>query len=545
MSIASALPLDSPETIATLGTVMIAFALILLIACANIANVMLARGIARQREIGIRLALGAERLRLVRQLLTESVLLAAPAAVLGFVLSRWAVDVGVRVMFASVPDNFGPYLRVIPLTPDVRVFWFILLVAVAAALLFGLIPALQTTRPSIVQASRGDFDASLRTGGLRATLLVVQVTVCSTLLISTGVLLRGATAARRVETGIRPDNILHILLDERTRDTAYAKLRTHPLVQEIAGSRSSPVDGSFEVLALRADNSANIEQVAYNFVSDRYLPLLGIDIERGRGFTEAESRTGEGVAVVSDAFARRLFPGQDPIGRRVLVASDVPPGGDLARVHSSRIIGVARNAISGWIGTGLGRPVIYYPKPVDAPGMHLLARVSGNEERARADVDRDVQGALASAPIDEIHTLNDFLATQIYPFRAFSWVSSALGGIALLLTLAGIYGVLSYLVSQRTKEIGIRMALGASIHRVIGMVLRQAFVFTGAGIVIGTVLALGASRVFRSALVIVDTFDVIGYAGGAIVVLIAALVASYAPARRAALVDPLQALREE
>jgi hypothetical protein len=273
--------------------------------------------------------------------------------------------------------------------------------------------------------------------------------------------------------------------------------------------------------------------------------MLGIDIERGRGFTESESRTAEAVAVVSNAFARRLFPGQDPIGRQVIITSDVPAGGDLARMHSARIIGVARNAISGWIGTGLERPVIYYPKDVEAPGMRLLARVIGNEQRARAQLDKDVQAALAAAPIDEIHTLNDYLATQVYPFKAFSWVASALGGIALLLTVAGIYGVLSYLVTQRTREIGIRMALGASVHRVVGMVVRQAFLLTGGGIVLGAVLALGASRLFRSALVIVDTFDVLGYAAGATVVLVAAILASYAPARRAARIDPLDALREE
>ena len=545
MSLASALPLDSPETVAMFGTVMIAFALILLIACANIANVMLARGIARQREIGVRLALGAERGRLIRQLLTESVLLALPSALLGFVISRWTVDAGVHAMFASVPGSFSPYLRVIPLVPDARVFGFILLIAVAAALLFGLIPALQATRPSIVQASRGDFDTSLHAGRLRGGLLVAQITVCAVLLISTGVLLRGAQAARRSEIGITPDSVVHILLDERTRDAAMAKLVTHPLVRELAGTWSSPLDGSFQTLAIRADGSTYSEQAAYNFVSDRYFAILGIGIERGRAFTESESRVGEQVAVVSRAFAHRVWPGRDPVGRLVRIVSDVPTGGDLDRVRISRVIGVASNAVSGWIGTGVERPVIYYPKPLGAPGMRILARVTGNEEQARMRLDKDVQVALASAPIDEIHTLNDFLATQIYPFKAFSWVSSALGGIALLLTVTGIYGVLSYLVTQRTKEIGIRMALGASIQTVVRMVVRQSFVFAIAGITIGAALALGASRLFQTVLVVVDTFDVMGYVGGAAVVLVAALVATYAPARRAARVNPLKALRAE
>jgi ABC-type antimicrobial peptide transport system permease subunit len=206
---------------------------------------------------------------------------------------------------------------------------------------------------------------------------------------------------------------------------------------------------------------------------------------------------------------------------------------------------VASNAVSGWIGTGLQRPVIYYPKRFDAPGMHVLARVAGNEDQARQQLDAAIQGALAASPIEEIHTLNDFLVVQIYPFKAFSWVSSVLGGIALLLTLAGIYGVLSYLVTQRTKEIGIRMALGASLPMVVGLVMRQSFVFALAGIAIGTALSLGVSRVFESVLVIVDTFDIVAYASGAAAVLVAAMTASFAPARRAARVDPVRTLREE
>lgn len=470
---------------------------------------------------------------------------ATSAAVLGFVLSRWMVDVGVRVMFASVPGNLSPYLRVIPLAPDVRVFGFGLVVTLVAALLFGLIPALQATRPSIVQASRGDFDTAFRPGRMRATLLIAQISVCALLLITTGVLLRGARSAGHAETGISTDNVVHVLLDERTRDMARRLLESHPLVADIAGSSASPLDGYFPTLAARADASQRDEQVAYNFVSDRYFAVLGIRIGRGRAFTEAESRAGEQVAVVSESFARRVLPGVDPIGHVVRVTSDVPSGGDLDHVRTARVIGVASNAVSGWIGTGLERPVIYYPKPLTAGGMRMLARVRGNEEQARLRIDQDVQSSLATSPLDEIHTLNDFLSAQIYPFRAFSWVSSALGSIALLLTLAGIYGVLSYLVTQRTREIGIRMALGATTQSVVTMVLKQSLVLAGIGIAMGTALALAASRLFESVLVIVDTFDIVGYASGAGVVLAAALLASFAPARRAASVDPLAALREE
>src|SRR5437660_6861761 len=216
VSVASALPLTD-ETIEVFAPAVVAFALVLLIACANVANVMLARGIARQREIGIRLALGAARARLVRQLLTESALLAIPAAVLGFVISRWTIDAGVRLMFASAPAEFTAYLRVIPLSPDIRVFGFLLVAALAAALAFGLVPALQATRPNIVQASRGDFETAFRPGRLRGALVVSQIGVCALLLIVTGVLLRGSVKANRLETGMRTHDVVQLDLAEHAR----------------------------------------------------------------------------------------------------------------------------------------------------------------------------------------------------------------------------------------------------------------------------------------------------------------------------------------
>ena len=194
---------------------------------------------------------------------------------------------------------------------------------------------------------------------------------------------------------------------------------------------------------------------------------------------------------------------------------------------------------------GLVRSVAYYPVELEAPGLQILARVRGDETRARDRLDSEIDAALARSPLEEIHSLDDFLAVQRYPFRAFSWVSTAIGCIALLLTVAGIYGVLSYLVTQRTKEIGIRIALGANISEVVGMVLKQTTRFAVIGIAAGTLLALGVSRLMASVLWIVNGYDALGYAGGMLVVFVAALVAAYAPARRAARVDPLTALREE
>jgi predicted lysophospholipase L1 biosynthesis ABC-type transport system permease subunit len=208
-------------------------------------------------------------------------------------------------------------------------------------------------------------------------------------------------------------------------------------------------------------------------------------------------------------------------------------------------VGVTANTVTGWLGTGLDRLVAYFPTPLEDNGMKVLARVTGDETQARTLLDKETDGTVGTAPLEEIHTLNDFLAVQRYPFDAFSWVSAVVACIALLLTIAGIYGVLSYLVAQRTREIGIRMALGAGVRNVVGLVMRETSVLAVAGIAIGLVLALAVSRIFSHVLWLVDTFDVAGYAVGITVVFVAALGASLMPARRAARVNPLDALRHD
>ena len=542
-SVASALPLTA-ETIAMFSPAAVALALVLLIACANVANVMLARGVARQREIGVRLALGAARTRLVRQLLTESVLLALAAAALGFFISQWTIDLGVRLMFASVPAEFVPYLRIVPLAPDLRVFAFVLLAGVAAALIFGLAPALQATRTNIVQASRGEFGTAFRPGRLRGALVVGQIAMCSLLLIVTGVLLRGAVTADRLPTGMRTRDVVLLNLDEQARAAALARLRAEPIVSDVGASTQSPLDGMYPSLGVRGAGDARIAVAGVDFVDAGFFRVVGIPIVRGRPFTQDEERRGSPVAIVSEAAARALWAGSDPIGQLVQQSAEPPRDSRLARARTARVIGVSRNAVSGWIGTGLERPVVFYPASADSAGANVLARVTGDAKQAQRRIDLDVS-AVDPRAINEIHTLDDYLAVQRWPFRIFSWLSAAIGALALTLTVIGIYGVLSYLVAQRTKEIGIRMALGASVGVVVGKVLRQSLRYAVVGIAAGSVLALGVSKVFASVLVIVDTFDPAGYAWGIAVVLAACVAAAWAPSQRAARVNPVEMLREE
>jgi predicted permease len=543
VSAASALPLTA-ETVAIFTPAAVAFVLVLLIACVNIANVLLARGIARQREVGIRLALGAARRRLVRQLLTESVLLAIPAAALGFVISQATLDGAVRVMFASAPAEFVPYIRVLRLAPDLRVFAFLALAALASALAFGLLPALQATRLNIVQASRGEFDSGLRPGRLRGALVVAQIGVCSLLLIVTGVLLRGVRTADRLPTGMRTDDVVQLTLDDRARGAALERLRGEPFVSLVGASTQSPLDGMYPSLGVRAAGARRIAVAGADFVDAGFFGALDVPIVRGRAFTAEEERAGLPVAIVSEAAARALWPGADPVGQIIDQSAEPPRQSRLARVRSARVVGVSRDAVSGWIGTGLDRPVVFYPISRDSAGTQIIARVSGDASQARQRIDRDL-AAIDQGAVIEIHTLDDYLAVQRWPFKIFSLAASAIGAIALVLTLIGIYGVLSYVVAQRTKEIGIRMALGASVGVVVGNVVRRSLRYAVIGTAAGGVLALGVSKLFASVLVIVDTFDPAGYAFGVVVVLAACLAAAWAPSRRAARVNPLDALRQE
>jgi predicted permease len=540
----TAIPMTS-EFVAITLPVGIAFALVLLIACANVANMMLARGMARQREIGIRLALGAARGRLVRQLMTESVLLAIPSAALAFGISRLTIDGGLRLMLASLPPEFGQYLRFVPLLPDARVLAFVVFAAFASAIAFGLVPAIQSTRPSVVHATRGDFDTPFGSARLRHALVVGQVSVCVLLLVCAGVLLRTSDRFEQLDIGITTRNVVQINLGDRSRDDVIDAVRRASGVSTIAAATAEPLDARFpQIPVVTIDRHR--ASASYNIVSASYFDVLGIPILRGRAFSDDEERGQSPVVVVSEGAAHRFWPGKDPIGQTIAIAEDSLRSrrSPAARYGTARVIGVARNAVAGWIGVDLREPVLYYPSPVDARQMHLLLRVNEGAERARQQLVATLTPRFGTT-VREIHTLDDYRAVQVYPLKAMHWVSSALGVIALAFTLTGIYGVLSYAVAQRTREIGIRMALGASLGGVIALVLRQSARMAITGISAGVVIALGVSIFLGSRVPIIDPFDVVGYAGGVVLVFVASIVAAYVPSRRAASVNPLQALRHD
>ena len=537
----------SPEFVLFFTPIATAFALVLLIACANVANMMLARGLARQRELGIRLSLGAARSRLVGQLLTEAVLLALPAALLGFVVSRITIDGGVRLMFVTLPAEIGPYLRVVPLSPDLRVFLFMLVAAVAAALLFGLAPALQATRPNIVQATRGDIDSDIRPSRLRNGLVVGQVTVCVLLLICAGILLRGVGRMQQLDIGIRTHGILR--LDAQERPGARARvldvIRRRADVRAIAGASDTPFGRRFPTIVAGALDQ-HVQPVFYDFVTASYFGVLDIALRRGRNFTAEEERTGAPVVIVNEGAARAFWPDRDPIGQTLRLTTDSATGA-MRRFRGrrdARVVGVAEDVALGTIIDPVDAPIAYYPSAADAPDMALLALVTGPQAVAMRRIDAAL-AQLAPATLEDIHTLDAYMYGGIYPFRAAYWIAGVLGAIALVLTVTGIYGVLSYAIAQRRKELGIRVALGAAASSIVALVLGQSMRLCVIGLAAGVLLALGVAQLFAANIVRLTTFEPIAFAGGGLMVLLSCLVAAYVPSRRAGRADPMEALRSD
>jgi predicted permease len=532
----------SPQFALFFAPIATAFVLVLLIACANVANMMLARGLARQPEIGIRLSLGAARSRVLTQLLTEALLLAVPGALAGFALSRFTIGAGVRLLFATIPTELAPYMRIVPLEPDGRVFLFMLLASLASALLFGLAPALQATRPNIVQATRGDFESGYRPSRLRNGLVIGQVTVCVLLLICAGILLRGVGRLQRVDVGMSTHGVLRLDVDEHpgARERMLAVLRAQTEVRTLAAASSPPFGGRYPV-AVGRTTSNDARPLFYNFVSSAYFDLLEMPLVRGRRFSADEEREGAPVVIVSEGTARALWPGRNPIGEQLRLASE-SGGPGLATRRDARVVGVVPDVALGTIIDPFDAPVAYYPNAPERPGMALLARVTGEPETTMRRLDATL-AQLAPAAVEDIHTLDVYMIGAVYPFRAAYWIAGALGAIALLLTVTGVYGVLSYVVAQRRKELGIRVALGAAGSAIVGLVLRSSLRLCAIGLAAGVVLALGVARLFAANIVRLGTFEPAAFVGGALLVLLSCLAAAYAPARRAGRADPMEALR--
>ncbi|MEO7145489.1 MAG: ADOP family duplicated permease [Bryobacteraceae bacterium] len=538
---ATSIPLTR-QTMGVFAPVFAGFALVLLIACANVANMMLARAAARQREIEIRLSLGAGRSRLVRQLVTESLLLALPAAAAGFAIAEATIHLALYVMSRMLPPDYAAMLHVASLAPDMRVFGYILLLAGLAALVFGLAPALQATRPDV--ASAGDRRG--HPARLRNTLVIVQVAVCAVLLICAGVLLRGGQKMEARDVGLDMRGVFNVQVLEAMRAKVVERLERDPAVEAIAAAWRPPLAGSQRQIFMTPGGSTSSVPAGYNFVSPEYFTVFRIRIDRGRNFTAQEARAGAAVAIISGATARRFWPRQDALGQSIRIDADPAAANryrKLPAFRMARVVGIAKDVVSGILVNDVDSTCVYFPvSPRAADSGALLVRFKTDTDTGG----RLLNAALAGVAPDaagQVISMRDELGLALLPFRLASWTSGLLGGVALLLTLSGIYGVLSYLVGQRTREIGIRMALGATTASVVRIVFRQSMRLAVLGLAAGVILALGASRVLASVFFMMNTFDALAYAAGALAVIAAAAGAAYFPSRQAAQVDPAITLR--
>ena len=542
----------SAGMLAVLSPVFAAFGLVLLTACANVSNVMLARAIARHREIAVRLSLGASRARVVRQLLTEGMLIATLAGGGALAFAFWTVRSGTALLFGTLPPSVADILRVTPLTLDYRVFLFALTAAAAATLLFALVPALKASRLTLTDALRGQGGSSGRSR-LRGALVVAQIGVSLVLIVVALTLVRNGSAIGRMDLGYDSSGVLSINVRGEQVDLVpalAAALSSDPRVSEVAVTNGNPTFIRMRSVAVAPEDRATATLATrYTFVSPEYFSILRIPIQSGRGFSPQEARSNAPVAIVSGATAHAFWPGQSAIGRTIKVETAAGrPVDDLPGYTHLLVIGVAPDVVSGLVIDGPDPGHIYLPTTeASAHATAVLARGRSADalgpqalQEIFARVARDPQ-VFEPIPLREMHDL------QMYPLNAAAWVGGALAVIALGLSAAGLYGVLSYTLTQRTREIGIRMALGASAAAVVQLVMRQSTRLAGIGAVAGLAVsfaamkALGAVIPFKT----VSMVDGQAFGGGLLLVMIATALAAYRPAARAAHVDPALTLRAE
>lgn len=542
---ATTIPLDA-ESIAMFAPVAGAFALVLLIACANVANMMLARSMARQREIGVRLSLGAHRARLIRQLVTESLVLAIPAAVAGFAISELTVRLAKGALIATMPPIFSKMIRLVDLAPDWPVYFFVLAASVLATVLFGLVPAIQTTRRRLITAVRGDFAEDARPSRLRNGLVISQITVCVMLLICAGILLQASFKLSERDPGMEIRGVSSIQFNQAAQSRIVPYLASERWVNSMATAWRSPLAGGLRMISAGPQERALRVRAGYNFVSPEYFRVLRIPITRGRDFTPGEANAESPVVIISKATARLLWPNEEALGQVLAVSASewrADQGNKLPRFRSAQVIGIANDVMSGVVFDGRDPTCLYFP--TSAQGEQngaLLVRFAADSNASRRSLD-DLLEQVTPAAVLRVTPLEELFAAQVYPFRVSFAVSLLLGALALALTLSGIYGVLSYLVTQRTREIGIRIALGATTTAVIRIVLTQLMRLTLVGTALGVLLAVAVSGLLASQLENVNTFDVLAYFSGIAVIFIAAMAAAYVPSRRAARITPAITLR--
>jgi macrolide transport system ATP-binding/permease protein len=527
---------------------MATVALVLLICCANVASLTLARATGRAKEIGVRLSLGASRRRIVRQLLTESVLIAFIGGGIGILFAFWAT----RTMMAFHPPL--PIRIALDLGLDARVLLFTMGAALLTALFFGLAPALRASRPDVVGVLKGDGGSTAVAGRripLQSILVVSQVAMSLLLLIAALLFVRSLQAASAIDTGFTSDGMLLVDAEprpgtERTVDPGRVaeqlqeRIAAIPGVRAVSWAAAAPLgfDASRRGVAIEGYKPRDGEDMEYHYnqVGPKYFETIGITLLEGRGITPADRRGAPSVVVVNEAFARRFWPGQSALGKRISITGR---GGPYVEV-----VGVARD--SKYLSlTEAPRPFVFIPS-LQEPGRITLHVRTASPPRSLLDaVQRDVNAVAPEWSLLNARTMEEQIGVSLLPQRVAGGVLTLFGIVALALAAVGLYGVVAYSVASRSREIGVRVALGARRVDVIRLVLRQGVVLVLIGLSIGVPAAWAVTRLLSGFLIGATATDLIAFGAASLMLASTALLASWIPARRAAAVDPVAALRRE
>jgi predicted permease len=536
-------------TRASLLILLGAVAFVLLIACANVGNLLLARASVRQKEIAVRTALGASRSRIIRQLLTESLLLSTIGGGIGLLLSLWLTKLLIKVSPQSIP-------RLDEIRLDARVFVFTLALAVITGLIFGLAPALQAARINLNERLK-EGGRSGATGAshnrVRSLMMVSEIALSFMLLVGAGLLIRSFIRLSDVSPGLNTENTLTM----RTSLSKYPqgeprvqalrqvveKLTALPGVESAGSVLSLPLGGDTLNVGrslIREGRPATTEEssnATYLVVTTDYFRTLQIPLVSGRAFTEQDTEQTPKVVIVNETMARQLWPGESPVGRRITIWRD--------EKFPREIVGVVGD-IKPSLDTEAGSQM-YVPFAQDSnwSGMSLVIRSSGDPTTITAAARNAIRSFDKALPVYNVKTMNDVLATSVGPRRTPMLLLSAFAAVAVLLAMIGIYGVTAYNVTQRTQEIGIRMALGAQMTDVVKLILKNGMALALLGIAVGVAGAFLLTRLLTSLLFGVQATDGPTFVAVSFGLLFTALIACYIPARRATKVDPLEALRYE
>jgi putative ABC transport system permease protein len=535
-------------------TMMGAVTLVLIIACANVANLMLARAAARRREMSIRAAIGAGRLRIARQLLTEAILLALLAVPPGMAIAY----VGNELTRRAIPPDDIPY--VIDWAIDTRVLLYSIGVALLTGIIFGLAPALQTARLNLQTALK---EGGRGTGGvgprarLRSGLVIGEIALSLVLLVGASLFVRSFINLRDADVGFDVRSLMTLRFfmtgDAYARDETRAqrveeivrRVEALPGVAAAFASNLVPISGGGGggrlIVPGRSYPAGEEPFIGFTAVTPHLLETLQLTLTRGRTFTTAEGQARQPVALVNETMASRIWPNVDPIGRQFRID-------DPAIAESFTIIGVVRDFRHFEVSPGEeAEPAnAYVPYPyAPTPNTGLTIRVAGEPAAITAAVRDEIRRIDDTLPLFAVRSMVEVKRLSSWQFGLFGWMFSAFGAVALLLAVTGVYGLLAYAVSQRTQEIGVRVALGAGRRDVMRLIVGQGLGLAAVGIVLGLIGSFGVTRVIGSLLYNITPTDPVTFAGASLFIVVVALFASYVPTRRAIGVDPLVALRSE